>query len=167
MAGSRGHDVCLPGEPFNLMAELERFRNMRNSVVPENMTSLMDQATEELIESRLADQVVRVGSMAPGFSLPNISGERVTLDQVLSRGPAVVSFYRGVWCPFCNLEQRALPQYPPQINGLTYEVLSDVGSEVADSYALMGSSCSPTPTRTTPTAPISKTSWPPCSRSHE
>jgi hypothetical protein len=87
MAGSRGHDVRLPGEPFNLMAELERFRNMRNSVVPENMTSLMDQATEELIESRLADQVVRVGSMAPGFSLPNISGERVTLDQLLSRGP--------------------------------------------------------------------------------
>jgi peroxiredoxin len=161
MAGSRGHDVHLPDEPFDLMAELERFRNMRNSVIPENITSLMDRATRELIESGLADQVIRVGSMAPGFSLPNISGEWVTLDQVLSRGPVVVSFYRGVWCPFCNLEQRALQQYLPQINGLgaslvaispqtpdnslsmaeknglTFDVLSDVGSAVADSYGLV------------------------------
>jgi peroxiredoxin len=161
MAGSRGHDVRFPDEPFDLMAELERFRNMRNSVIPESITSLMDQATGELIKSGLAGQVIPVGGMAPGFSLPNISGEWVTLDQVLSRGPAVVSFYRGVWCPFCNLEQRALQQHLPQItglgaslvaispqtpdnslsmaekNGLTFEVLSDVGSAVADSYGLV------------------------------
>ena len=77
MAGSREHDVHLPDEPFSLLAELERFRN---SVIPENITSLMDQATGELIESRLADQVVRVGSMAPGFSLPNISGAEKRAD---------------------------------------------------------------------------------------
>ena len=66
MTGSRAHDVRLPDEPFDLMAELERFGDVGNSVIPENITSLMDQATEELLESRLADKVVRAGSMTPG-----------------------------------------------------------------------------------------------------
>jgi peroxiredoxin len=121
----------------------------------------MDKATAELIQSKLADQVAGVGSEAPGFSLPNATGQQVTLSQMLTRGPVVISFYRGVWCPFCNLEQRALQQHLPQIselgaslvaisgqtpdnslsmaekNELTYEVLTDIGLTVASSYGLV------------------------------
>jgi peroxiredoxin len=161
MASADEHDVHLPAGPFELMAELGRFRNMRDDVIPATITSLMDTATEELVEGKLADQVVGVGSEAPGFSLPNASGQQVTLSQMLARGPVVISFYRGIWCPFCNLEQRALQQYLPEINRLgaslvaisgqtpdnslsmaeknelTYEVLSDVGLTVATSYGLV------------------------------
>lgn len=161
MAGTDGHDVQLPDKPFDLIEELSRFRNMRDDVIPADFTRLMDKATAELIESKLADQVVGVGSEAPGFSLPNATGQQVTLSQMLTRGPVVISFYRGVWCPFCNLEQRALQQHLPQIselgaslvaisgqtpdnslsmtekNELTYEVLSDVGLTVASSYGLV------------------------------
>jgi peroxiredoxin len=161
MAGTDGHDIQLPDKPFDLIEELSRFRNMRDAVIPADFTRLMDKATAELIESKLADQVVGVGSEAPGFSLPNATGQQVALSQMLTRGPVVISFYRGVWCPFCNLEQRALQQYLPRIselgaslvaisgqtpdnslsmaekNELTYEVLSDAGLIVASSYGVV------------------------------
>jgi peroxiredoxin len=161
MADTDGHDVDLPVAPFDLIQELDRFRNMRDDVIPADITRLMDKATAELIQSKLADQVAGVGSEAPGFSLPNATGQQVTLSQMLTRGPVVISFYRGVWCPFCNLEQRALQQHLPQIselgaslvaisgqtpdnslsmaekNELTYEVLTDIGLTVASSYGLV------------------------------
>ena len=161
MAGTDGHDIDLRMNPFDLMKKLERFRNLRNDVIPPNIASLMDKATKEIIESRLTSQVVKVGSKAPGFSLPNATGQQVTLSQMLRRGAVVISFYWGVWCPFCNLEQRVLQQYLPKINELgaslvaisgqapdgslsmaeknelTCEVLSDVGLTVATSYGLV------------------------------
>jgi peroxiredoxin len=161
MAATDGHNIDLPVKPFDLIRELDRFRSMRDDVIPADITRLMDKATAELIQSKLADQVVGMGSEAPGFSLPNATGQQVTLSQMLTRGPVVISFYRGVWCPFCNLEQRALQQHLPQINELgaslvaisgqtpdnslsmaeknelTYEVLSDIGLVVASSYGLV------------------------------
>jgi peroxiredoxin len=156
-----GHEIDLPVKPFDLIEELDRLRNMRDDVIPANITSLMDRATKELIQAKLTDQVVGVGSEAPGFSLPNATGQQVTLRQMLTRGAVVISFYRGVWCPFCNLELHSLQQYLPRIeelgaslvaisgqtpdnsllmaekNELTYEVLSDAGLTVASSYGLV------------------------------
>ncbi|GAA1315122.1 peroxiredoxin-like family protein [Pseudonocardia xinjiangensis] len=155
-----GHDVEFPVGSFDLPTELERFRTLRDSVVPEDVVTRMDRATAELVASALADQVPAVGEAAPSFRLPNATGAEVSLDRLLADGPVVVSFYRGAWCPFCNLELRALQQTLPQMrelgaalvaislqtpdnsltmverHGLDFEVLSDVGGEVTRSYGL-------------------------------
>ena len=55
-----------------------------------------------------------VGDRAPDFTLPNATGEPVRLAARLARGPVVLSFYRGEWCPFCNLELRALQAALPR-----------------------------------------------------
>jgi peroxiredoxin len=113
------------------------------------------------IEERFAEQRVRlaamsfphalaVGDRAADFELPNARGRRVRLADRLERGPVVLTFYRGAWCPFCNLQLRRLQQALPAIealrasllaispqlpdglraivdkNGLTFEVLSDL-----------------------------------------
>lgn len=65
-------------------------------------------AAAALAESDILDKALREGDQAPLFALPDAFGETVALADVLARGPAVVSFYRGSWCPFCNLELRAL-----------------------------------------------------------
>jgi peroxiredoxin len=151
----------LPEEPFELLAELERWREMRDSEVPAGLVARMDRATEELAQSQVTDHVAQVGSVAPGFTLPNAIGGKTSLDALLKKGPVVISFYRGVWCPFCNLEQRALQQHLPRITGLgaslvaisgmtpdnslsmaerlglTYEVLTDTGLAIARSYGLV------------------------------
>ena len=118
MASADEHGVDVPAGPFELMAELERFRIMRNDVIPATITSLMDTATGELVEAKLADQVVSVGSEAPGFSLPQINRLGASLVAISGQTPD-------------NSLSMA------EKNELTYEVLSDVGLTVARSYGLV------------------------------
>ena len=101
------------------------------------------------------------GEEAPDFTLPDARGVDRTLSDLLADGEVVLTFYRGAWCPYCNLQlrdfQRALPQIrgagaelvaispqaPDQslttteINELEFAVLSDVGSVVAERYGLV------------------------------
>lgn len=103
---------------------------------------------------------LEVGAQAPDFTLPNAAGAPVALSDLLQSGPVVLSFYRGGWCPFCNLELRALqakldqfadfgaslvavsPEIPDatlstrEKNELEFPVLSDHGSQVGRSYGL-------------------------------
>jgi peroxiredoxin len=154
-------DEHYPDGPFDLTAALSMFRDGRDAAVGAEVGQRMDQAAEELAAERLTDHMPSVGERAPLFTLPNATGTEVSLERLLASGPVVLSFYRGVWCPFCNLEQRALQQYLPEItqlgaslaaispqvpddsltmaerNNLEFEVLSDVGGTVSKSYGLL------------------------------
>lgn len=47
---------------------------------------------------------LEVGSLAPDFELPNAMGRSIRLSSLLHKGPVILSFFRGEWCAFCNLE---------------------------------------------------------------
>lgn len=111
--------------------------------------------------SGVADSALGKGDRAPSFELPNAVGEVVALAEVLAETPAIVSFYRGGWCPFCSLELRALQQEvesappgpvtlvaispnTPDVTAdtvaeleLTFSVLSDRDNQVARSFGLV------------------------------
>ena len=53
------------------------------------------------------DDAIKVGDRAPVFELPDAHGRPIRLAERLLDGPVVLSFYRGAWCPFCNLQLRA------------------------------------------------------------
>jgi peroxiredoxin len=61
-----------------------------------------ESAIQTLVNGGIAANAVKVGHKAPEFSLPDQLGDTVTLTSVLQRGPAVVVFYRGEWCPYCD-----------------------------------------------------------------
>lgn len=74
--------------------------------------------TAELIERLRTNGVtpgVAEGEPAPSFTLPDARGDLVSLDERLEAGPVVLSFYRGAWCPVCNMEMQALQQAMPDI----------------------------------------------------
>ena len=99
--------------------------NLRNQLVanhPEDIKATMNQATQDLLNSNIIEQTLKVGEQVPDFTLPNaISPEArrfarpsvvavalakaVTLKELLQAGPVVISFYRGQWCPYCNLDR--------------------------------------------------------------
>jgi len=83
--------------------------------IPEPVMAMMQEATAELARSDLLDQVVRVGDAMPDFDLPELSGGHVHLADLLQETPVVISFYRGDWCPYCNLEMQALQAALPDI----------------------------------------------------
>ncbi|MCV7094215.1 peroxiredoxin-like family protein [Mycobacterium kubicae] len=165
-ANDREKSYSLPYElfptgPFELPAALRRLRDMKKSARGPDIAALMDQAVAELADADSLTMVPGVGDPAPKFELPNQIGALVSLDGLLATGPAVLVFYRGVWCPFCTLTLRAYEQYLPDLrsagaslvgislqtpddsltmaerNRLSYPVLSDLGGAVSSNYGLV------------------------------
>jgi peroxiredoxin len=130
-----------------------------SAAIPEPIGMRIDAGTAEIAASRVAPGLA-VGDRAPGFSLPDALGRTVSLAALLAEGPAVTVFYRGEWCPYCNLQLHALqaalpaireldatlvaisPQAPDHSLSLTekhalaFPVLSDLDQETIRSYRL-------------------------------
>lgn len=75
----------------------------------------MDQATAQIAASGLGASGLGVGAAVPDFSLPLATGAMVSLSALLTKGPVVLAFYRGGWCPHCSTELRALQAKLPEI----------------------------------------------------
>ena len=86
--------------------------------VPASVIATMDRATEALIASGAAGRALMAGDRAPAFSLPGPDGTVVSSSDLLASGPVIASFYRGVWCPYCNMELQALQQALPAFHDL-------------------------------------------------
>jgi peroxiredoxin len=109
----------------------------------------------------LAENAVLLGDEAPDFTLRNQLGKEINLYKLLDKGPVVLIWYRGSWCPYCNLHlqylQRSLPEFkalgvtlialsPEKPDGslslkekhkLDFEVLSDIDNKVAKDYGIV------------------------------
>jgi peroxiredoxin len=124
--------------------------------LPDEVIAVFDQSIQDLLEQGVPSGALKVGDVLEPFALDDATGVPVTSDQLVETGPAVIVFYRGGWCPYCNLAlrtyQRELlpeltafgarlvaisPQSPDQSlstaekAGLEFTVLSDPGSRVA------------------------------------
>ncbi len=82
---------------------------------PPEIHPIMERATAELIATGQAGRAIKAGDRAPQFNLIDQDGNAVSSAALLDKGPLVVTFYRGVWCPYCNLELQALNEVLPQL----------------------------------------------------
>ncbi len=145
---------------MSLTSELAAFRAEFMGAAPPEIRDAMGRADLELAASGLTERALKAGDLAPDFELPGVDGRTIRLSTLLRDGPVVVSFYRGGWCPYCNLELRALQSVLPQVqalgghlvaispqtpdeslstaetNALAFPVLSDVGSDAARSFGI-------------------------------
>lgn len=146
----------------NLLAvEIAEFQNNFIPTVPEETIDLLMSELQTLIAKGLAEKSLDKGKRFPDFELPNADNKALALNDLLADGPLVISFYRGAWCPYCNLELNALQQRLPEITAaggrliaispqvpdksadqvsssrLTFEVLSDVGNKLAKQCGLV------------------------------
>ncbi|MGO4303642.1 peroxiredoxin-like family protein [Cupriavidus sp. RAF12] len=127
---------------------------------PPEIHPIMQRATEALIASGQAARALAAGDRAPTFALTDASGQLVASEVLLTQGPLVISFYRGVWCPYCNIELQALQEVlgpirelganlvaiSPQnavnsrkavrVNQLEFPILSDTRNSVAAAFGL-------------------------------
>jgi hypothetical protein len=82
---------------MSLNEALQEFKKGVVAQLPAGDVALMDEATEALIRSGIAEKAKKVGEVAPDFTLSNTTGELVKLSALLAHGPVVVTFYRGTW----------------------------------------------------------------------
>ncbi|MDT7728742.1 MAG: hypothetical protein QOI21_5318 [Actinomycetota bacterium] len=127
---------------------------------PEERQTRAD-AIDQVDKAGVARAALAVGEKLPQFVLADARGRQVDIEDLLADGPVVISFYRGGWCPYCNLELRALqarlhelhrlgtslvaisPELPDRSlsteekNELRFPVLSDPGNEVARKFRIV------------------------------
>jgi len=145
-----------------LIDEIKKYQEGFRVKVPQEIQDKMLVATKKLEDAVISKDALQIGDSAKDFNLPNAVGKNISLDAVLEENDfAVVSFYRGTWCAYCNLELKALqdrnnelkelgaklvaisPQSPDaslttqEKNELTFEVLSDTNNVIAKEYGLV------------------------------
>ena len=120
----------------------------------------VDEIIEKAEAFKEGENALKVGEKAPNFTLPNPEGKLLSLDTLLEKGPIVITFYRGDWCPYCNLQLRALqarlseidalgatlvaisPQVPDgsltksEIDEMDFIILSDQDAKVATQFGV-------------------------------
>jgi len=144
----------------SLQHELEATAHHLATALPPAASRTIDAGIAAVQAAGLVGHSLRAGQPAPNFTLPDAAGRPVTLARLLATGPVVLVFYRGNWCPYCNVQLRAYDQalaqfqahgatlvavspQTPDLTRLTAEeknlhfpVLSDEGNAVARLYGL-------------------------------
>ena len=139
------------------LPSLQSQLNEMTAGIPQAIASRIEAGVAEIDASGLA-RGLAVGERAPLFTLPDALGRPVTLAELLANGPVIVTFYRGEWCPYCNLQLRALQAALPAFaefgaslvaispqasdhslsvtekHALAFPVLSDLDQEVIRAY---------------------------------
>ena len=147
-------------EAATLKAQLEALKaKFQESTAPE-VVQAYQQGIDQVAQSGIVEKAKKVGDQAPLFELPNAGGQPVKLADQLKQGPVVLVWYRGAWCPYCNLQLQAIQKALPQIteqgarvlaispqkpehaaktvqdNKLGFEVLADAANKTAKEYGI-------------------------------
>ncbi|MEM8886895.1 MAG: peroxiredoxin-like family protein [Bacteroidota bacterium] len=145
----------------SLQAQLDARKASWAEKASDHVKRAYKEGIDAVVEAGVEAQAKQVGDQAPDFSLTNATGQGVSLSDQLNKGPVVLTWYRGGWCPYCNITLRQLqlelpnfqakgasllaltPELPDKSlstqekHSLEFEVLSDVGNEVARSYGIV------------------------------
>ena len=145
----------------SLQAQIEAFNVQARTRLSEDVVTALTSPIKQLIDAHAAERALKVGMRAPDFALREARGAQVSLSELLNSGPVVIAFYRGEWCPYCNLQLRAYqqilleirkrgatlvgvsPQTPDhslsiaEKNELAFPVLSDTDNSVAREFGLV------------------------------
>lgn len=137
------------------------FHTELSKQAPAEVVTALFSEIDAVVRSGAGANAPRVGDTAPSFTLPDAQGKQMSLDSLLKGGHVVIAFYRGQWCPYCDLQLRAYQEVFPRIKALgaslvaispqtpdeslstvvkrklEFRVLSDAGNKVARGYGLV------------------------------
>ena len=146
---------------IRLSDQLEAYKQNFLKKADARKIRVFDEGVEDVAQLGITASAINKGDQYLDFTLNNAKGEAVQLSDVLAQGPVVLTWYRGGWCPYCNLQLRAFQQVLPEIealgaqlvaltpelpdnslntqekNELSFEVLTDLDNAVAKQYGLV------------------------------
>lgn len=109
---------------MTLQESLDKIKTRLESSLPQEAVKIMHQATRDLEDSGIGNSILKVGDIAPEFNLKNQDGDLVSSVELLKKGPLVITFYRGIWCPYCNTDLANLKRYTSQLEELNGTIVS-------------------------------------------
>lgn len=144
-----------------LKEALDNKKNAFEATAPEEKLLIYADGISAVKNSGIYEKAKKVGDKAPNFTLKNALGKEVTLADYLKKGPVVLTWYRGGWCPYCNITLQKLQDELPNFNAaganlialtpevpdksmstkekhdLQFEVLSDVQNKIGKEYGII------------------------------
>lgn len=159
--GTGGATVTQTSDQTPLREALEGRKAEFAAKASDDVKKLYQDGIDDVVRQGAVEAAKNVGDTAPAFELPNAVGETVSLASLRADGPVVLVWYRGGWCPYCNLTLRAFQEALPRISGLgatlvavsperpdnalstkeknelAFEVLTDAGNGVAREYGVV------------------------------
>ncbi len=150
-----------PAAPGSLQQQLDQRKADFEKSASADKIREYDEGVAAVRDSGILEKAINEGDQAPDFTLKNATGKAVQLSELLADGPVVLTWYRGGWCPYCNLALRSLQKHLPEIEAtgaqlvaltpelpdksldtaekadLSFQVLTDLNNEVARKYGLV------------------------------
>ncbi|WFB34538.1 peroxiredoxin-like family protein [Kiritimatiellota bacterium B12222] len=145
----------------SLKSQLENRKQNFSKTAPDDLKKIYAHGIESVEKEGVVKHAKQVGEQAPNFTLKNATGEDVQLEKLLKNGPVILTWYRGGWCPYCNLTLNALQKELPSFEAegatlialtpelpdnsmstaekaeLEFVVLSDLNNKVAHDYGIV------------------------------
>lgn len=119
-----------------VQARLDELKAQGEAQVPPGLLEAGRQGAEELEESGILQRALKTGAKMPEFTLEDAHGVQVSSADLLAEGPLVVIFYRGAWCPYCNVYLSSVQEYLPQIRARGASVVAISGERPDRSLAV-------------------------------
>ena len=98
-----------------LAKQIEQFNNELATQVPQEVLEAFGKSIEDLQKKNIEEKSIKLGEVMPEFLLPNVKNEIINSNEILKNGKMIIAFYRGSWCPYCNLELKMLQDHLPKI----------------------------------------------------
>ena len=94
----------------DLATQIQQFNIKLAAQVPQEVLEAFGKSIEDLKTKNIEEKSIKIGEKIPNFSLKNAKNEVVNSSDILKNGKMIIAFYRGSWCPYCNLELKALQE---------------------------------------------------------
>lgn len=121
----------------SLQANIDEYKESFKQKVPEAIQETMRGATQQLIDKNIKNSALKIGDQIASFSMLNANNKAIHIDEVLNKYKYVIlSFYRGSWCPYCNMELRQLQKILPELKILQTQLLALSPQNPDDSLSL-------------------------------
>lgn len=113
-----------PGEAFIITLNLRLAELLASRRENPDWDAAYQQIVSTLNREGFYEGMLGAGEVFPDFLLPSATGHLVNLRDELARGPVVLTFFRGEWCPFCKLTTAALAEAAPRIEAAGARILA-------------------------------------------
>ena len=144
-----------------LAGEIAKLQETVTADLAQKALNTLREANQRFLDDGIAEDAPQLGDYFPSFILPNAYGQLINSRDLISQGPLIISFFKGSWSPYCELELRAFQHPLPDIKSrhaqlacispmlpnhcmaiqeeaqLDYEMLSDVGNRLATELDLV------------------------------
>lgn len=109
---------------MSLQTLLEETRAGASKRIPEEALAVMRAADEELVANGVGQNALKVGDTLPDAEFTSATGKTVKMSSLLGKGPLIINFYRGGWCPYCNFELKAYQDLLGDITALGAQLVA-------------------------------------------